>query len=446
MFQKRQRGVVCRLLYTILCVMMIYVPFCSAAVIYVDDTATGVNDGSSWIDAYTDLQTALSAAADGNDIWVAQGTYKPTAETDRTASFLMKQGVSMFGGFPDSGEPTMDDRDPAAYETILSGDIGILDDINDNSYHVVKGAADAALDGFVITQGNANGGGLNGYGGGLYIEQQGPTINNCVFIDNHAVEFGGGGFAYNVTSPNLPLFDTCKFIGNTAKSGGLAFYQCNNSIVRNCVFSGNDVVSYGGGMYCYLSNTTVINCSFSGNSADFGGAFNSGQCTPKVSNCIMWGNTAPHNSEILSSANVTYCAVEGGWGDPEDKNMDADPNFMDDDLHISAYSVCINAGDPNTNNAGQHDRDGSPRIRYQRIDMGAYEVFPIEGDLDTDEKVELDDLLLFAADRWMVDADLTDYAIFSRQWLYGASPIPGDLNDDNKVDMDDLLLLVSDDW
>ena len=68
-------------------------------VIYVKAGATGANSGLNWDDAYTDLQTALAAAAAGDEIWVAAGAYKPTAGADRTISFVMKVGVGLYGGF-----------------------------------------------------------------------------------------------------------------------------------------------------------------------------------------------------------------------------------------------------------------------------------------------------------------------------------------------------------
>ncbi len=66
---------------------------------YVDANATGANDGTSWTDAYTDLQSALSAASSGYEIWVAAGTYRPTTGADRTMSFVMRPGVAIYGGF-----------------------------------------------------------------------------------------------------------------------------------------------------------------------------------------------------------------------------------------------------------------------------------------------------------------------------------------------------------
>jgi hypothetical protein len=41
------------------------------SVLYVQADAAGVGDGTSWADAYTDLQVALAVAEPGNDIWVA---------------------------------------------------------------------------------------------------------------------------------------------------------------------------------------------------------------------------------------------------------------------------------------------------------------------------------------------------------------------------------------
>ena len=87
-----------------------------AAVLFVDASATGASDGTNWADAHTDLQDALAAAISGDDIWVAVGTYKPATGADRTISFVMKEGVDLYGGFAGNEDPvTFDlaDRDIA---------------------------------------------------------------------------------------------------------------------------------------------------------------------------------------------------------------------------------------------------------------------------------------------------------------------------------------------
>jgi hypothetical protein len=86
-----------------------------SAVRYVNGAAIGSNDGSSWVNAYTDLQAALAAAVSGDEIWVAAGTYKPTATTNRSVSFALKNGVGVYGGFL-GNEASRGDRNPQCHD------------------------------------------------------------------------------------------------------------------------------------------------------------------------------------------------------------------------------------------------------------------------------------------------------------------------------------------
>lgn len=101
--------------------------------IYVDQSATGANNGTDWANAYTNLQTAISNIGTNTTINVAQGIYYPTATTDRGIYFNIPNGKKLFGGFPTGGGA----RNSELYPTILSGDIGTIEDNTDNSYHVV---------------------------------------------------------------------------------------------------------------------------------------------------------------------------------------------------------------------------------------------------------------------------------------------------------------------
>ena len=92
-------------------------------VIYVDQAAPGpLQDGSTWEQAFTDLQVALTAAQTGNQIWVAEGVYTPGPSGNRLSTFLLKNGVAVYGGFA-GGESSLEDRDREENPTILSGDI-----------------------------------------------------------------------------------------------------------------------------------------------------------------------------------------------------------------------------------------------------------------------------------------------------------------------------------
>ena len=79
--------------------------------IFVDENAAGANDGSSWTDAYLKLQDAFSAAVSGDEIWVAQGTYRPDAGGgqimgNRAATFQLASGVKVYGGFAGGSNST----------------------------------------------------------------------------------------------------------------------------------------------------------------------------------------------------------------------------------------------------------------------------------------------------------------------------------------------------
>ena len=136
--------------------------YARSQVIYIDNSATGAGDGTSWEDAYTDLQDGLTLSVTGDEIWVAAGTYTPHL-SDRSVSFQMVDGVNMYGGFAGS-ETAVDQRVAMANTTVLSGDLN-GDDVgftnNDENSQTVVTGADATLDRFTITGGNANGSGGN---------------------------------------------------------------------------------------------------------------------------------------------------------------------------------------------------------------------------------------------------------------------------------------------
>lgn len=411
----------------------VFSSFVPADTIYVDVSATGGNNGSNWTDAYTAIQTAIDNSLDYDEIIVAEGIYYENIDLNGKLISLTST---------DSNDPNV-----VAGTVIDGGALGSVIACDSGE------TADTVITGFTIQNGNGD---TSGNGGGISCKDSSPVIKNCIFSNNVATgDWGGGVFCWGGT----PAISNCIFIGNAIVTygGGIACYQ-SDVIVTNCVFSGNNA-DRGGGFASYESDSVVTNCTFSGNSSNKGGGFYCYQNAPTMDNCIMWGDSAPTGVEVYvssSSPTVNYSVIEGGWGGNGMNNIDSDPLYIDadgaddipgtadDDLHLDSFSLCINAGDPNYR--GQFDMDGEKRVRYQNVDIGAYEVFPIGGDLNTDERVDLDDLILFLdGDMWLVEVDLVDFALFASQWMYGTGPIAGDLNGDKKVDLDDLILFVAGD-
>ncbi len=337
----------------------------SSTAIYVDASSGASSpDGSSWSSAHQDLSVALAMAASGDQIWVTAGTYYPTSGTDRTASFELVAGVSVYGGFT-GAETALDDRDPSANLTILSGDIdkdSLLDD--DNSYHVVRGADDAVLDGFTITMGRASISGTqpsdydsyddviaveSGYendeilrilegvlyiaGGGMLNMQAAPTVRNCVFEGNYA---GKGGAVYNMVQRTYPTnnasydaatFEDCTFHNNiaTLRGGAVSTDMLTHPTFVSCEFLNNTSGDKGGAVYCDLRcETTFVNVLFANNTAERGAALVSdGSSNPSLLYVSVVQNTATDIGGGLYQG--TYGA--SGQADGSDSQSN-DPKIM----------------------------------------------------------------------------------------------------------------------
>jgi hypothetical protein len=321
----------------------------TADIIYVDQDATaGNNDGTSWADAFLDLQDGLAAATSGNHIWVAEGTYKPG--TLKLDTFHLVPGVETYGGFdPTVGDDTWAERDYINNVTTLSGDIDDDGLDNGNSYFVVTANdvtidGSTRLDGFTITMGWSyhylcDGAGMkiedcdpnvancifkenmapgsDGDGGGMGCLRASPEVTNCIFIDNIAGDDGG---ALVNTKGSNGTFTNCVFYSNNTngenvedgqgKSNGGAIWNTSGEDYGvagsspkfiNCLIAGNSTVpgshnggKNGGGVANKGSGTNpvFINCTFTGNTANWNGG---GMCTKDdaeatVINCIFWDN------------------------------------------------------------------------------------------------------------------------------------------------------------
>ncbi|MCP4249120.1 MAG: hypothetical protein GY778_18915, partial [bacterium] len=241
---------------TVLVLALTVAPVSGQTVLYVDDDAPPGGSGTSWATAFDSLQDALAAAVPGDEIRVAQGTYRPDygaaqAPPNRTATFQLLSGVAIRGAYAGLGAPDPDARDLIAYESILSGDLlgdDLTDgDMRDNSFSVVTctGAdATAVIDGCVIERGYSNAAASEfAEGAGLRNNGGSPTIIDCTFRHNRA-SYGGGMYTNVDGSPTLIH---CAFVANQATYG--AGLYGTGATVLGCRFIDNGSSYYGGGIY-----------------------------------------------------------------------------------------------------------------------------------------------------------------------------------------------------
>ncbi len=194
------------------------------SMLYVDSTATGADDGSSWTNAYTSFADALHEALYCDnifEIWVAKGTYYP-GDAARDSSFEISSNLSVYGGF-NGTETEIAQRDVAGNKTILSGDIGMTSDSTDNSFHVVKIPHDAQnviLDGFSISLGTANGITIPQQSGAGVLCLGSAKIANCIFDECTSA---GIGNTLVIIGPDAHLtLEDCSLYG----------VQLNTALVR----------------------------------------------------------------------------------------------------------------------------------------------------------------------------------------------------------------------
>ncbi len=324
-------------------------------IIYVDKS--GHSGGTNWKRAYPSLDAALEASEPGDEIRVSQGTYT-ALDYYYTRGFTVDKTVTIKGGYAGLTGADPSQRDIAAFETILSGDINGDDgpgftNTGDNSSNVLKieGGISPVIDGVTITAGK----GRITSGGGVYItEGAQPTLISCtfranqarhggavgcnwdtrstfigcLFIDNETEDAGGGiegrratirlarctfisnhatGRAYSSSGQGGAIYQTkgghletiaCEFYGNTGKAGGAIFGSQGTTIVEACTFRGNKASETGGAVTTDAPMCEINGCSFLANSAGLAGGALSIYGSCDLSNSILWANTAPAGAQI----------------------------------------------------------------------------------------------------------------------------------------------------
>lgn len=330
-----------------LLIVLGFLSFSINAQIYVDKSASGLNDGSSWQDAYQELQLALDTANEGDEIRIAQGNYHPTEipevsggpqiTEEKYKCFHLNKDLILKGGFnPITG--VQDLTNP----TVLSADIN-EDDIltitnegfdfsnrSDNTIYVFITAdltANTLIENLTITGAHYEKFGgttflYSGYayrdinGGGMNNHNSSFEMRNVKFIENYGYQ-GGGVFNTDAS----PTFKNILFENNKSPFAGAAVYNFNvQGIFKDVTFRNNINTGSGhsGAVYNSSSSPTFENVFFIENKASNGGAMiNSGptngvKSAPELINNIFYNNSASTMGGAIanfneSAANITNC-------------------------------------------------------------------------------------------------------------------------------------------
>lgn len=286
--------------------------------------SAGPGPSAPWNTAYSSLQSALADAATlgASEIWVATGTYRPSA-TDPAASFVLPPGVKIRGGFAGT-ETTPEARssDRAANATILaglppgfegtkvvvkvtnstpgslidrvtiSGGRGVPStplvgtDLGASGVHIVGGILELAD--CTIANNFGNYSRSNAFyfafasapGGGLAIDRANVTLRGCRVIGNaassgssgtcvtgslsNARNPGGDGGGLFVRNSTLRMED-CEILNNTSGNGS------NGLGCSSGAYSSGARGGWGAGLSAQNSSLTLLRCVFSGNRAGRGG-------------------------------------------------------------------------------------------------------------------------------------------------------------------------------
>ncbi len=287
--------------------------------------------------------------------------------------------------------------------------------INDNGGGISNADCDPLIERCLFEDNGASTNSDNPFvsGGAIANYLSAPIIRDCVFRRNSSTYVGGAIYCEGPSTPsgNYALIDSCVFEDNRAEDGGAIQNFYSSPVIVNSVFAHNVVASdrpfsrNGGAiMNNYDCFPTIRFCTFVANSGLAGGAIMNATSFPVIENSIFWDNEGGQIAdEWGGAAELRFCNIEGGWGGVGEGNFAANPAFsnpVDREYGLDPASPCIDAGDPNYDQAVASTLDlaKNPRVINCRVDVGAFEstlVTMVPGDLDRSGVVGEEDIDAF---------------------------------------------------
>jgi hypothetical protein len=387
--------------------ILLFSPALYADILYVDQgiRPQELGDGSTWNQAFKQLQLALEVAQAGDEIRVANGVYTPADPNgDPNATFQMVSGVTVRGGYAGVGADDPDAWDLGLYRTVLSGDLNGNDGPDwthreDNAFNVITGTStdpNTVLEAITVCGGHAvimdrsfmpgldpndhsstyAYGPDTSFGGAIHLTDGGTiTIKRCAFRDNAS---SGWGAVLHVGSKSTAHLNDCSFVHNQSMAGGAGIYCRRESHVKvensqfyqnsclgsghvakirdgcrmtmvNCRISGDPLLPSGEALD-NNGSLLLVNCVFSGNNegvirTQFGSRLD-------LLNCVIVGNMAWHGTVLDSLDSVVNIVNSIIWGNTDSltDHLPTPPIWADP----HAYQIV--------------SRDGSLSIRHSLIE------------------------------------------------------------------------------
>ncbi len=359
------------------------------AVFYVSPSGSDSAGGHSWATAKRTIAAAVSAAAFGDEVWVAAGVY--------TTPVSLRSGVAVYCGFA-GGESSRDKRDPVANPVTLT-----VPGPGPAVYIYAGASVFTRIEGLRIS--GCGGDGIRApegsatireceitgnSGSGLVCDVGSPIVERCRITGN----IGAGVLCENYAAPHLwfstisgnagggvvckgesaPLVDRC-FIRNNGADGILC--RGSSPVIQGCVITG----SPGAGVSCQDGSAPVLINNTIAASQGTGLALESGASA--TNNIVAFngrGIALPPGADapallrncVYGNSGGDYAGVSPGAGD-----VRADPQFVAlsaGDVRIRPSSPCRDAGDDTAASSLATDIEGRARKTGAAVDIGAYEL------------------------------------------------------------------------
>lgn len=400
---------------------------------FVDPSASGNMDGSSWVNAFTTIANALNNVTAGDTLLVKSGIYKESAD--------IYQSLAIFGGC-NGTESFSSEIDPSNNPTIFDADIN-NDDVlynqttkTDNLNYLIKIFATDSSNNFIfsgITFKNAFNSGAgaiyNGKGSALiissqnYLPQTGPYYNtvvvrNCSFYGNMSDDAGGAMYVDGTHARWIAtaIIDKCKFESNmsiNSRAGAIFVYgygsteSTGQAQITNCIFTENIdmssdfpcVIYSGSSSTAGITRTVAINNTFYNNNAAatfvWNGSSNPGSIAQLTfKNNVVWNNNTGISSHYIANSStaantyqilIDHNNMDGPVTNAANSNViisntiNSDPLFTatsTGDFSLQNTSTCINAGDTSQISGvytDNYDYMLQNRFDGSAVDLGATE-------------------------------------------------------------------------